>query len=85
MQPESCRRRTPSATRATSPQSACSTATFTAATAWADSSFGGGSGTLQDPYLIGTPQHLRQLAADVNDDGEVNIADVNTVVDVIQR
>ena len=42
-------------------------ATFTAATAWADSSFGGGSGTLQDPYLIGTPQHLRQLAADVND------------------
>ena len=34
---------------------------------WADSTFGGGSGTLQDPYIIQTPQHLRQLAADVND------------------
>lgn len=42
-------------------------AAFTAATAWADSSFGGGSGTLQDPYRIENPQHLRQLAADVND------------------
>lgn len=34
---------------------------------WADSAFGGGSGTLADPYRIGNPQHLRQLAADVND------------------
>ena len=34
---------------------------------WADSAFGGGSGTALDPYLIETPQHLRQLAADVND------------------
>jgi hypothetical protein len=34
---------------------------------FADSTFGGGSGTQQDPYLISNPQHLRQLAADVND------------------
>ena len=34
---------------------------------WADSAFGGGSGTEFDPYIIETPQHLRQLAADVND------------------
>ena len=37
------------------------------ATMWADSAFGGGSGTQADPYKIETPQHLRQLAADVND------------------
>ena len=36
------------------------------ATVWADSTFGGGSGTQIDPYKIETPQHLRQLAADVN-------------------
>lgn len=37
------------------------------ATVWADSTFGGGSGTQIDPYQIENPQHLRQLAADVND------------------
>ena len=37
------------------------------ATVWADSTFGGGSGTESDPYIIQTAQHLRQLAADVND------------------
>lgn len=37
------------------------------ATVWADSAFGGGSGTPADPYKIENPQHLRQLAADVND------------------
>ena len=37
------------------------------ATMWADSAFGGGSGTQADPYKIENPQHLRQLAADVND------------------
>lgn len=36
------------------------------ATVWAESTFGGGSGTQIDPYKIETPQHLRQLAADVN-------------------
>ena len=36
------------------------------ATLWADSAFGGGSGTMADPYLISSPQHLRQLADDVN-------------------
>ncbi len=36
------------------------------ATVWADSAFGGGSGTPADPYRIENPQHLRQLAADVN-------------------
>lgn len=34
---------------------------------WADSTFGGGSGTITDPYKIENPQHLRQLAAEVND------------------
>lgn len=37
------------------------------ATLWADNTFGGGSGTLADPYRIENPQHLRQLAAEVND------------------
>lgn len=36
-------------------------------TVLADSTFGGGSGTEQDPYIIETTQHLRQLATDVND------------------
>ena len=36
------------------------------ATVWAESTFGGGSGTQLDPYKIETSQHLRQLAADVN-------------------
>ena len=40
---------------------------FSNANVFADSTFGGGSGTQQDPYLISNPQHLRQLAADVND------------------
>ena len=37
------------------------------ATVWADSTFGGGNGTMAAPYIISTPQHLRQLAADVNE------------------
>ena len=33
---------------------------------WADSSFGGGSGTERDPYIIKTTDHMRQLSLDVN-------------------
>ena len=33
---------------------------------WADSSFGGGSGTERDPYIISTTDHMRQLSNDVN-------------------
>jgi uncharacterized repeat protein (TIGR02543 family) len=39
---------------------------LTTATAWADSTFSGGSGTSDDPYKINTPTDLNQLAADVN-------------------
>ena len=35
----------------------------------ANSSYGGGSGTQSDPYLISTPQHLNQLRLDVNVNG----------------
>ena len=37
-----------------------------ATTAWADSTFSGGSGTAGDPYLIASTTDLNQLASDVN-------------------
>ena len=40
---------------------------LTMTTAWAQSTFGGGSGTQSDPYKIATVEHLRQLSDDVND------------------
>ena len=40
--------------------------TTTAQTAWADSTFSGGSGSSADPYLIKTIDDLNQLATDVN-------------------
>ena len=39
---------------------------FATLTAWADSSFGGGDGTGETPYIISTTAHMRQLATDVN-------------------
>ena len=36
------------------------------AAAWAQSTFGGGSGTETDPYIISTTAHMHQLANDVN-------------------
>ena len=44
--------------------------TLTTATAWAQSTFGGGSGTQADPYIIKTNDHMRQLATDVNNGNE---------------
>ena len=35
------------------------------ATVWADSSFGGGSGTINDPYQIYNPSHFVQLSDEV--------------------
>ena len=39
---------------------------LTMTTAWAQSTFGGGSGTISKPYLIYNTDQLDQLAADVN-------------------
>ena len=39
---------------------------FSTFTAWADSTFGGGNGTGESPYIISTTAHMRQLAIDVN-------------------
>ena len=36
---------------------------------YGNSSYGGGSGTESDPYLISTPEHLNQLQLDVNMNG----------------
>ena len=44
--------------------------TLTTASVWAESTFGGGSGTQAAPYLIKTTDHMRQLAADVNNGTE---------------
>lgn len=38
---------------------------LSSATAWADSTFGGGDGTASNPYIISTLDHWNQLSADV--------------------
>ena len=38
---------------------------LSSATAWADSTFGGGDGTAKNPYIISTADHWNQLSTDV--------------------
>lgn len=42
-----------------------SLAIFATTSTWAQSAFGGGTGTNTDPYIISTADHLRQLSEDV--------------------